>query len=306
MKMRVLLVSGAACGAWLGGLAAMPARAVIVHPGEEFTVPALENVVGRWSDNASAVAIAPNYIITTRHQNGGVGTTVVFGGTSYVVDQEILVGSADLRIARLANANLTQYTPIYTGNDVGVPVTIGGFGRGAVTTPLTTTGGTYGYAWDNSSNTTLRFGHNMTDDFVSSAPDTILTNVAVVNDLLVADFDGPSALSPGEGMIALFDSGGGWFVDNNGTWQVAALSRAIDHSGPNADDPLTIGTTDPQPQAQALFASFQNAELPAPDYLDGIRLSSYREFINGQVPEPGTGAVLIAAGSLLGVRRRRH
>jgi hypothetical protein len=304
--MRVLLSSGAACGAWLGGLTAMPAEAVIVHPGEEFTVPALENVVGRWDNNASAVAIAPNYVLTTRHQGGGVGSTVVLGVTSYVVDQEILVGNADLRIARLANANLTQYTPIYSGNDVGVPVTIGGFGRGPVDPPLATTGGTYGYAWDNSSNTTLRFGHNTTDDFVTASPDTILTNVAVVSDLLVADFDGPSMLSPGEGMITLFDSGGGWFVNNAGTWQVAALSRGISHTGPNADDPLTIGIEDPQPLGQALFASFQNAELPAPDYLDGVRLSSYREFINGQVPEPGTGAVLIAAGSLFGLRRRRH
>ncbi len=35
-------------------------------------------VVGRWGTNASCVAIAPNYVITTRHQGISSGTTVEF------------------------------------------------------------------------------------------------------------------------------------------------------------------------------------------------------------------------------------
>src|SRR5687767_2067050 len=98
MRVRPLLIAVAA-----GSVLALAgvSEAVIVHPGETVTEAALQNVVGSWGTNASAVAIAPNYILTTRHQGGGVGTPVVFGGTSYVVDQEILVGNADLRIARI-------------------------------------------------------------------------------------------------------------------------------------------------------------------------------------------------------------
>src|SRR6478752_896170 len=57
------------------------------------------DVVGQWSTNSSCVAIRPNYVLTTRHQGGGVGTSVTFGGTQYVVAEEIPVGNADLRIA---------------------------------------------------------------------------------------------------------------------------------------------------------------------------------------------------------------
>ena len=66
--------------------------AVIKHPVDDPTpVPGPANlgaVVGRWSTNASAVAVGPNHILTTRHQGGGVGTTVVFNGVSYEVAQE--------------------------------------------------------------------------------------------------------------------------------------------------------------------------------------------------------------------------
>src|SRR6478672_1424280 len=75
-------------------------RAVIIHPEDDATAGTIPrptgNVVGQWSTNASCVAIRPNYVLTTRHQGGGVGTTVTFGGTQYVVAEEIPVGNADL------------------------------------------------------------------------------------------------------------------------------------------------------------------------------------------------------------------
>ena len=37
-------------------------------------------VVGAWGVNASCVAIAPNYILTCRHQGGGIGTLIKMGG----------------------------------------------------------------------------------------------------------------------------------------------------------------------------------------------------------------------------------
>src|SRR5690349_16242988 len=84
-------------------LAGGEARAVITFPQDDATIGSVphppSNVVGAWggvgTGNATAVAIAPNYILTARHQGGGVGTSVTFGATTYLVAQETLVGTAD-------------------------------------------------------------------------------------------------------------------------------------------------------------------------------------------------------------------
>ena len=302
--------------AGLLGLTASSALAVVNHPIDDPTPVAGPSgaVIGRWGANASAVAVAPNHILTTRHQGGGVGTTVVFNGVNYEVAQEIIVGTADLRIARIttpgggAPANLSAFVPVYSGSDAApLAFTLAGYGRGRGTT-LTTAGGAYGYQWNADGNTNLRFGRNIIDGSDTDAG-VILGSVPVITDVLFADFDGPgrpSALTS-EAILAEFDSGGGWFVENGpGNWQVAALSRAVDHVGDNADNPNTPGLPeDPQPGNQALFASFQNAATDAPDYLDGVRLSSYRAFINANIPEPGCAALLAVTGALTLARRRR-
>lgn len=296
--------------------------AVINHPIDDANAPLIprpaDAVIGRWGTNASAVAVAPNYILTTRHQAGGVGTTVVFDGNSYKVAQEIIVGTADLRIARITlpdgttPANLSSFVPVYSGSDAApLTFTMAGYGRGRGTT-LTTTGGAYGYQWNSDGNTNLRFGQNIIDGNDTDSG-TILGNVPVTTDVLFADFDGPGRPTSitSESILSEFDSGGGWFVENGpGNWQVAALSRAVGHVGDNADNPNTINlpsNPDPQPGNQALFASFQNAATNVPDYMDGVRLSSYRDFINANIPEPASGSLIVASMGLLGaMRRRRH
>ena len=96
------------------------------HPEDDATADNIPrpsgNVVGQWSSNASAVAIRPNYVLTTRapgrrrRDNGDVRRD------AYVVAEEIPVGNADLRIARLTTpsgqpANLSDFVPVYTGDD---------------------------------------------------------------------------------------------------------------------------------------------------------------------------------------------
>ena len=122
-------------------------------------------VVGRWAANASCVAISPNYIITTRHQGGGIGTTVVFDGVNYVV-REIwnaagVEGAADLRICRIETpagepADLAYHTPPYSmTNEIQLPMVLGGYGdsRG---TELISKGTVYGYAWDTTAGNTIQ------------------------------------------------------------------------------------------------------------------------------------------------------
>jgi hypothetical protein len=284
------------------------AGAVILYPEDDAaagTIPRpAGDVVGQWSTNASCVAIRPNYVLTTRHQGGGVGTTVTFGGTQYVVAEEIPVGNADLRIARLTTptgqpANLTDFVPVYNGNDNAVQVfTVGGFGRGRGAALTDPGNATYGYQWATGTNTndTLRFGRNTID-----GTDTVVPSQGqpFTSDVLRGDFDrrGPTAV-PFEAMIAEFDSGSGWFVENGpGNWQVRGLSAYVGHDETvNKDEPAN----------EALFASHLNASFDAPDGMEAIRLGSYADFINANVPEPTAFASLGFAAMLLLPRRRRR
>src|SRR4051794_11967160 len=92
--------------AWFVGslLAVGTARGVVLHTGDT-GVPAgsrpADAVAGRWFNNASCVAIAPDYLITTRHQLGGVGTSVEFAGVPYLVAEQTPLGTADLRVCRI-------------------------------------------------------------------------------------------------------------------------------------------------------------------------------------------------------------
>lgn len=282
------------------------ADAVITYPEDDASAGSIPrpagNVVGQWSTNASCVAIRSNYVLTTRHQGGGVGTTVTFGGTQYVVAEEIPVGNADLRIARLTTptgqpANLTDFVPVYNGNDNAVQVfTVGGFGRGRGAALTDPGNATYGYQWGPGANDTLRFGRNTID-----GADTVVPSQGqpFTSDVLRGDFDrrGPTAV-PFEAMIAEFDSGSGWFVENGpGNWQVRGLSAYVGHDQTfNKDEPAN----------QALFASHLDASIDAPDGMEAIRLGSYADFINANVPEPTAFASLGFAAMLLLPRRRRR
>jgi len=102
-----------------------------------------------------------------------------------------------------------------------------------------------------------------------------------------------------EAMIAEFDSGSGWFVENGpGNWQVRGLSAYVGHDE-------TFNPNVPDNAAQALFASHLDASIDAPDGMEAIRLGSYADFINANVPEP-TGAAVFACGAMVLLQARRR
>jgi autotransporter-associated beta strand protein len=222
----------------VGLLLAAPAQAIVLFPDD--TTPAAvlpsNDVVGRWSTNASCVVVDPNYILTTRHQNGGVGSTIVIGTASYTVAQEIDNGSVDMRLLRITNldgtpANLATYTQVYTGtNEASASMTfaMGGYGKGRGTTLLNSSGAAYGYNWDSSGNTTLRWGANVVDG-TSTSTGTYNSNI------LVAYFNSPDDPShvAHEAAVAQYDSGGGWFVDvsadGSGDWRLIGLMEGAQH-----------------------------------------------------------------------------
>jgi hypothetical protein len=283
-KYGCVLTIGGICAAFLC-LGTRLALSVVLHPNGEpnlatWTDRPDPNVVGRWGSNASCVAVSSNCVITVRHAGGGVGTQVQIGGKTYTAAQVWNCDPADLRVVKLNGANLTNFVGIYVNTDeIGKAIVISGFGdgRGAI---LQTSGVTYGYEWDHSSNTTLRLGTNKVDSIGNDS------NISgFVSNILIADFDGLNDTNGQptiyEGILANHDSGGGWFIkdSNINTWKVAGLSRAVTahyvegHSG------------DPNYRLyESWFRSRADANILQPDYFDAVRVSSYAQWITQKIP----------------------
>jgi len=267
----------------VGLLAAAPARALVEHPNtpeypdSEGTPPDKppDAVVGRWSYNASAVAIAPNdappgyqtqYFITTRHQGGGMGATVNFGGTDYLAGDLFVHPTADLRIGLVTDlsgqpAYLGNWAACYTATDEtsqGSPAVIGGFGKSRGTAYPNY------YTWAGSDNLTLRWGRNalVTSDRVAA---NTWFGETYTSDVLIAYFDDYTSAGrvAYEAAVAEYDSGGGWFLPVGGEWKLAAVSAYAEH-------------------AAAGQSWFKGNPLPGEgDALAPIRISSYANWIDG-------------------------
>ena len=242
------------------GLMATPALALVQHPNtadypnsEEPPVMSdrpVDAVVGWWNYNASAVAIKPNYIITTCHQGGGVGTTVNFGGVDYRVAEVFQHSKADLRIARIVNpttgadADLTNVGYYKDTDEEDKTAVIGGFGYGRGTAYPTY------YTYAETNNKTERWGQNYIEGTGSTYdPSGFSTQ------LLTANFDnyGAGNWVNYEACVAPYDSGGGWFLKDGvtGSWQVVGLSRV---AAPSSFNPAA--------------------------YMDCVRVSSYATWLN--------------------------
>jgi hypothetical protein len=241
---------------------------VVFHPAGEpnlatWTDRPDPNIMGRWGSSASCVAISENAVITTRHQGGGIDTPVEIAGNSYLVADVCNCGPADLRIARLDAANLKSYTDIFTDtNEIEQAIIVSGYGdgRGGL---LQSGGTTYGYSWDNSSNTTLRFGTNEID-----ANEEGSTIGSYTSDVVVADFDGlgEGGFTTYEAALGTHDSGGGWFIKVGERWQLAGMTRAVERFGESW---------------------FRNNIFPSvldPDLMDAVRISSYSAWGLDNIP----------------------
>ncbi|UCG56398.1 MAG: hypothetical protein JSU70_16240 [Phycisphaerales bacterium] len=262
------------------------ALGIILHPDGEPNLAAWtdrphEDVVGRWGNNASCVAISSNCVITTQHQKAKADTLVEIAGNTYTVSEIWNHDTADLRIARLYGANLASFVGVYESTDEIVKkIVIGGYGNGRGEL-LQNQGITYGHAWDDSGNTTLRFGTNLIEDIKDQN-----TVDPFTSDILIADFDG---LNEGDSTIyesipANHDSGSGWFIKVGETWQLAGLSRAVDthFEEGHEDDPNYI-------VYEAWFRDRADPTKPRPDYLDAVRLGSYAKWISDMLPSVPPG-----------------
>jgi len=249
----------------------LPSLAVVLHDDSDSpTNRPADNVVGRWSSNASAVAIGrsnwenTDYIITARHQGGGVNTSVYFGGTEYKVAQQWLNNSVDMRICRLEttdgdDADLINFVQWYTGtNETSSPIVIGGFGKGRGSSG--TDGGGHYYTWLGTDNLTQRWGANITDST------NVIPADSYTSDVIGIHFG--NAVSK-ECAVAEWDSGGGWFIKNNLStrWELIALSAYVEHNEKSYYSP-----------------SDQNY---------GVRVGSYAQWIDSIIPAKSNSPTLI-------------
>ena len=278
----------------LGVFLASPALGVIVHPGVGQPSDTPHNdVIGKWilagdtEQTASCVAISPDWVITTRHQAGAVGTKVVLGGVEYQVAEIVPHSSHDIRLARVTKngqpANLQHYVDLYTGtNETALPlVTIGGYGRLRGAT-LNDGSMDYGYAWGAvPTGNTPTWGTNVID-----GTGTLASGPFKGTAYLWGDFDDPGTTY--EAGIAIKDSGGGWFTkDTGGEWWLIALGQGVQRIDETwFDDPGTGRVVDP-------------------DIFSGVRVSTYAGWAQSIVPEPATlGLFALGGWFLLG--RRHH
>ena len=248
---------------------------------------------GKFNDNASAVAVAGDVIITTAHQGGGVGSAVVFGSTTYNVVQQLstFAPNIDLRVYRVQNQDGStpnlSHTTIYNGTDGVSFVNAGGGSK-----PFTAIGGfgaTVGTALANGSgynivnnspinNGPLTIGANLIEGVGAIGAGDTYTGTTV----LVATFEAPSTTQAPtdkvaqEATVGLGDSGGGWFVLTSSGWQLAGVTHGVEHID------------------NALFGEQLNATY----------LSAYYPQLAAIVPEPASlgGAALL---TLVALRRRR-
>jgi len=238
---------------------------------------------------ASGTLIAPNWVVTAGHV--GIANFTI-GGTTYAAAEMIKhpqflangsdVGYGyDIAVIRLSTpvAGIAPM-PIYIGNsELGALLSITGYGETGV-----------GSTGQSSNPGTLRGGTNVADAILSfeNGPGGQL---GAQDSVIVSDFDPLASRDPSgsfntlgsrdatelEYHVAIGDSGGGVFLQENGTWYLAGVnSFAISQRGYlGSGNTLTFG--------YGAVSGF-------------TRISSFRDFIQSAtgVPEPSSLGLLIS------------
>lgn len=297
---RALLLAAASAAA----LAPTHGGAVIVTSDAVPADPALASALsalGRWGNNAAAVAVADGWVLTTRHQDGlssPPSRTLTFGDRRLQAlagepgGQVLLRGNADLRLVRVVEQDGTPAAFADTLRVAAGPVTAG--------TAVTLAG--FGPGRGEPTEAGDGFEHLQVAGAPNANPLHAGTNVVTAAGPLESGggpFEGMASLLavfddlPGtrEATVGVGDSGGFWLVgDALGGYELAGLTHAVEFRDGEVD-PVTG-------EAPRVIDAFFGQRLVAAD------ATPFAAQINA-VPEPASAALAAAGGALLLGRRRR-
>ena len=220
--------------------------------------------------SGSAIHLQGKYMLTANHVSNR--THVTFDGSSFFTRDTaftpVKIGNTDMKLFKLLEDPGLPDKSLYTGanGDVGSTATLVGWGRGRdpnVSDPDSTS--TNIWAWGSSSTELKRWGTNRIETSLNR-----LGYGGDYYDVLV------TTLSPyagnNEASAAIYDSGSGLFVQNNGIWKLAGITSYI--SSPT--QPLNTNTS--------TFHRFSNSR----DINFFVRISTYASQIEAAIPDIST------------------
>jgi hypothetical protein len=290
---RALLILAVSAGI------APAARGVITisDPGRNTTAPtdpalnSLWDLEGGWR-GFIGTPIAPHYFVTAEHVGGGAGDLFGFAGKLYTATAVYDDPNTDLRIVHV-NGTLPTFATLYTGSsEAGKTAFIVGHGtqRGDPVVAQDTLA--KGWKWGPGDGV-QSWGQNVIDLATGAG--------AGFGDVIAYDFDANGI--PNEATVSAGDSGGGVFINDNGTWKLAGVTLGVD-AGPFS---ITGDPHDPGFQAaiydkRGLYGGgtfnpstgtytwnlISNGIVPQPTLASASRISTNLSFINNTlaIPEP--------------------
>jgi hypothetical protein len=264
-----------------------PAAAFGVYPdsGPDTTFTWVGTVNG-----ASGVVIAPNWVITAQHVGGNSFTV---NGTTYNADATYDAPTYDLHLMHFGNT-FGGYYPLFNGDPLLQNVTLVGFGQTG-TARADGTGFLNAGGGGTRRAATNRIGLLQNLDYNGwSTPCVIADLDAPAGNNLSApynrDWFGDGGATANEGGLLGGDSGGGWFINVAGQWQVVGVSNYIFY------DDSVAPPGDPDP-----YLAYGISASSAANLTD----AGVRDWVRTTVPEPASTAAIAAGIAGLLMRRRR-
>jgi hypothetical protein len=215
--------------------------------------------------------IGPFYFVTAQHI-GIQSNTLTYHGVDYSVVRWFDDPASDLRIFEVSQP-FPSYAPLYSAsNEVGQTLVV--IGRGTQRGDPVYLGNTLlGWYWG-TQDSVQRWGENQV--------------TGVQDNLLFATFDQNGTSN--EAHLSAGDSGGAFFINDNGTWKLAGINYAVD--GPYHFSPGDSGFVGALFDTRGLYdadGQFISGAAPVPSAMYATRISNRLSWIRSVIDQEITG-----------------
>jgi len=242
---------------------------------------------GNWS-GWLGTPISPNLFVSAAHL-GQASDHITFQGVSYPIVQSFSLPGSDLLIWQV-NGTFPYFAPLYTKKDeVGQHLVVIGCGteRGS---EVMLNGTSRGWEWGADTDI-RRWGENDVADIVPYGGHDLL--YATFDQHMMFDQNGQPTDRPNECHLSRNDSGGGIFLNDNGTWKLAAISYAVDdlYTAPSTSAQFLAAIFDARDYYSYDGTNFTQitGATPVPTGFYGSRISSELAWICRVIADPQIG-----------------